>query len=61
MRDHGPLLDPSDPCSQATAITPSKHALVWESLLKEAATKEYKNTVVKWLSGAIQIEYVRSW
>ena len=53
-------LNPSGPCSQATAITPSKHALIWESLLKEAAAKEYKNMVVKWLGGAIQIEYVRS-
>ena len=54
-------LAPSDPCPQAAAITPKKHVLIWESLLKEAATEEYKGKAVEWLSGAIQIVCVHSW
>ena len=53
-------LAPSDLCAQATAITPKKHVLIWESLLKEATTEEYKEKAVEWLSGAIQIECVYS-
>lgn len=54
-------LTPSDSCPQDTAITPQKHALIWESLLKEAGTEEYKGKAVEWLSGAIRIACVNSW
>lgn len=54
-------LDSSDLCPQATVITPKKHILIWESLLKESTTEEYKEKAVEWLSGAIQIPCVYSW
>ena len=44
-----------DSCPQPTPIAPNEHALIWETLLREATTEEYKNTAVEWLSGAIQI------
>ena len=56
-----PQPTPLDSCPQPAPITPNKHVLVWESLLREAATEEYKNMAVEWLSGAIQIVCVHSW
>ena len=50
----------SDPCPQPTPITPQKHTLVWEGLLQEAVTEEYKKKATEWLSGSIQIMYVCS-
>ena len=49
-----------DSCPQPTPITPSKHAPMWETLLREATTGEYKNIAVEWLSGAIRVVCVCS-
>ena len=49
-----------DSCPQPTPITPSKHAPMWETLLREATTGEYKNIAVEWLSGAILVVCVCS-
>ena len=50
----------SELCPQFTATTPKQHVLIWDNLLREAVTEEYKEKAVKWLSGAIRIMYVRS-
>ena len=53
-------LAPSDLCPQLTAITPERHVQIWENLLREAVTEQYKEKAVNWLSGAIQIVCVPS-
>ena len=50
----------SDSCPQPTQITPREHAFVWEGLLREVVTEEYKRKAVEWLSGSIQITCVCS-
>ena len=47
-------------CPQSKPIVPIKHSAIWEGLVKESTTDEYKTRAIEWLSGAVRVQYVSS-
>jgi hypothetical protein len=45
-------------CPQAGYLAPAKNAELWNHVLDKAATPEFKDQAIKWLSGAVQVKYV---
>ena len=45
-------------CPQAKPVTPVKHSAIWEGLVENSTTEEYKAHAIEWLSGAVRVRYV---
>jgi hypothetical protein len=47
-------------CPQAKPVAPVKHSAIWDRLTERSATDEHKEHAIKWLVGAVRIQYVLS-
>ena len=52
----GSITAAADRCPQAPAVTPVKHAELWQSLNNTYNTKPFVSRAIEWLGGAIKVE-----